>query len=147
MNEFTSEERLGALEDQVRLLVTGLNAISNDKVPRITLTKLAGATTTDESIDDDTISDVEAALNDAQRFSEKAVQDTRRLESSVRVLRFMVSRLLEAAITIDAEDVLLDAEKWIDGAGSGLIRSAPGLEERAAHKEIEEIRKLVSSIE
>jgi len=147
MNGLTSEARLEALEEQVRLLVSGLNAISNHKIPRITVAEIEGGTVTDTIIDDDTISDVEAAIHDAKRFSEKATQDTRRLESSVRVLRYISARLLEAAITLDAEDVFQEAESWINDAGAGVIRVSAGLEERAALKEIEELRKIVSSIE
>ncbi|MBF0869747.1 hypothetical protein [Gluconobacter japonicus] len=147
MNGFMPEARLEALEEQVKLLVSGLNAISNDKIPRITVSEIEGATVIDTIIDDDTISDVEAAISDAKRLSEKAQQDTRRLESSVRILRYISARLLEAAITLDPEDVLQEAESWINDAGAGKIRIAAGLEERAALKEIEELRKIVSSIE
>lgn len=154
MNEFTIVERLAALERQSQLLVDGFNAISNDKVPRISLRKLEAISahlstiSMDLVVDNDEISDIESAIYDAKNFSEKASQEVRRMRAALDVNRFLIIKLLLANPNESANEILGAAAEFIDGIDPGkIVRRYSGLEQRAAHKEIEEFQKILTVTE
>lgn len=154
MSEFTIAERLTALERQTQLLVEGLNAVSNDKVPRMSLRKfeaissMLSGTAMDAIVDDDEISDIEGAIYDAKKFSESANQEVRRMRAALDVNRFLIVKLLLANPLESANEILGSAAEFVDGADTGaMARRYSGLELRAAHKELEAFKKILEAVE
>ncbi|MCP1246836.1 hypothetical protein NKW54_12935 [Acetobacter cerevisiae] len=153
-------DRLSVMEKTIEEMRNVVNSISNDKVPRITMRRLNEAlgdgvylsTQTSEEIDDEEISDVEAAIYDAKQFSESANQDTRRMKSAMETHRFILVKLLKH---LDAETVLnilketegyaLSFPESSNSAGGMRAGSRlSGLELRAYNKELDAIRSLLT---
>lgn len=157
-NDLNVFDRLSVMEKTIEEIRTVVNSISNDKVPRITMRRLNEAlgdgvylsTQTSEEIDDDEISDVEAAIYEAKQFSESANQDTRRMKSAMETHRFILVKLLKYLDTETVSNILKETEGYAlsvptSGNDGGLRAGSrlSGLELRAFNKELDAIRSLI----
>ncbi|ASC05008.1 hypothetical protein [Acetobacter pasteurianus] len=161
-------DKITVLEQTVERLREIVNSISNDKVPRISMRRLNKAlgehsiltTSISEKIDDDEISDIEAAIYDAQTFSERANQDTRRTKSAMEVHRVILAKLLKNLQPSDVSNILEETKAYAsnfpeDPINPDKIRAGSrqqvagigldGLELRAFNKELDAITSLLKS--
>lgn len=152
MGNLTPEDRLSVLEKTIESLREVVNSISNDKVPRITMERLnEQISTTTHTLDDDEISDVEAAIFDARDMAKSAEQDTRRLTSAMETHRFILVKLLKYLDTETVSNILKETEGYAlsvptSGNDTGGLRAGSrlsGLELRAFNKELDAIRGLI----
>lgn len=147
MGNLTPEDRLSVLEKTIESLREVVNSISNDKVPRITMERLnEQISTTTHTLDDDEISDVEAAIFDARDMAKSAEQDTRRLTSAMETHRFILVKLLKHLSPETISEILSEADAYAKSLPGETGRMSPrlsGLELRAFNKELDAIRGLI----
>lgn len=139
--------RVEAAEQQQSALADAFDGISNKKVPRISASSF-GITTETVSDGSGDISDVEAAIYDARELAQSANQDTRRLTSAMEVHRFILIKLLNHLPQEAIASILDETEQYAKkrpGIEGPAIARLSGLELRAFHKELDEIRGLMKA--
>lgn len=142
-----AEQKIEAISLQQNALADAFDGISNKKVPRISASAF-GITTETVSDGSGDISDIEAAIYDARELAQSANQDTRRLTSAMEVHRFILLKLLNHLSKEAVASILDETEQYAQkrpGVEGPAIARLSGLELRAFHKELDEIRSLMKA--